>query len=67
MKVKIELQKGETQEYAEEFLLKALKAKQNKTHSEKFSDKGIQAIEKLMMQLQKEEYEKMLKEIEGII
>lgn len=71
MKVKIELQKGETKEYAEEMLYKALKSKkkvkEKKSHSEKFENKGIQAIEKEMLQKQEKLYKELVNEIIEIV
>jgi hypothetical protein len=71
MKVKIELQKGETQEYAEEMLYKALKSKkkikEKKSHSEKFENAGIRAIEKEMREKQDRLYKELINEIIEIV
>ena len=45
MKVKIELKKGETAEQADEFLTKALSAKQECSGEERFADNWLNELE----------------------
>lgn len=66
MKIKIELASNETIEEAHENLLKALKDKKP-THSEKFEDRGVEDVFKLLLKAHDKMYKKILKEISEIL
>jgi hypothetical protein len=67
MRVKIELQGTETQEEADELLLKALLGKKEAsiTH-DSFQDPKVEKIAQKMLKLFETTQEQMLKEIEGL-
>ena len=64
MNVKIELQKGETPEQAEELILKAFNAQRDGTlHSGRFHDSAIQHLVDQLQELHGAEFQSMLREI----
>lgn len=68
MQAKIILEKNETPEEAEEFLLKALGAQhRGDTHSHAFPDPGIDHVSESMKRKHAEMMERLLKEISEIL
>jgi hypothetical protein len=63
VKVRIDLEKNETPEIAEELLYKALKSKRKNKHSEKFEAAGIRAIEAEMLKIHEKVQTEILNEI----